>query len=96
MLVNAQGRTLYVFAPDTPNKSVCYGKCAALRPPVLVPTGTHVALQADVALDQHAPAQTPLLYNVMDSGAPTSRVQALPEMLRIQDGEKETAAERGA
>jgi predicted lipoprotein with Yx(FWY)xxD motif len=42
VLVNAQGRTLYVFAPDTPNKSVCYGKCAAFWPPVLVPKGTHV------------------------------------------------------
>jgi predicted lipoprotein with Yx(FWY)xxD motif len=42
LLVNAQGMTLYVFAPDKPNKSVCYGECAALWPPVLVPKGTKV------------------------------------------------------
>jgi predicted lipoprotein with Yx(FWY)xxD motif len=42
LLVNAQGRTLYVFAPDKPNKSVCYGECAAFWPPVLVPKGTKV------------------------------------------------------
>src|SRR5919198_2036834 len=42
LLVNAQGKTLYVFAPDKPNKSVCYGECAAFWPPVLVPKGTHV------------------------------------------------------
>jgi predicted lipoprotein with Yx(FWY)xxD motif len=34
--------TLYVFAPDKPNKSVCYGECAAFWPPVLVPKGTKV------------------------------------------------------
>src|SRR5205085_11469592 len=39
LLVNAQGMTLYVFAPDRPNKSVCYGKCAGFWPPVIVPTG---------------------------------------------------------
>ena len=42
LLVNAQGMTLYVFAPDKPNKSVCYGKCAAFWPPVLVPKGTKI------------------------------------------------------
>jgi predicted lipoprotein with Yx(FWY)xxD motif len=42
LLVNAQGMTLYVFAPDKPHKSVCYGKCAAFWPPVLVPKGTTV------------------------------------------------------
>jgi plastocyanin len=42
LLVNAQGMTLYVFAPDKPNKSVCYDKCAAFWPPALVPKGTTV------------------------------------------------------
>jgi predicted lipoprotein with Yx(FWY)xxD motif len=42
LLVNAQGMTLYVFAPDKPNKSVCYGQCAAFWPPALVPKGTKV------------------------------------------------------
>jgi predicted lipoprotein with Yx(FWY)xxD motif len=34
LLTNAQGMTLYWFAPDSPNKSVCYGDCAAYWPPV--------------------------------------------------------------
>jgi len=34
LLTNAQGLTLYWFAPDKPNKSVCYGDCAAYWPPV--------------------------------------------------------------
>jgi predicted lipoprotein with Yx(FWY)xxD motif len=42
LLVNAQGMTLYVFAPDKPHQSVCYGQCAAFWPPALVPKGTNV------------------------------------------------------
>jgi predicted lipoprotein with Yx(FWY)xxD motif len=42
VLVNAQGRTLYVFAPDKKDKSMCYNTCAAYWPPVIVPTGTMV------------------------------------------------------
>ncbi len=34
LLTNARGLTLYWFAPDSPNKSVCYGSCAAYWPPV--------------------------------------------------------------
>jgi predicted lipoprotein with Yx(FWY)xxD motif len=34
LLTNAKGFTLYWFAPDSPNKSVCYGTCAAYWPPV--------------------------------------------------------------
>jgi len=36
ILVTAQGRTLYLFAPDTRGKSVCYGSCAGYWPPLLV------------------------------------------------------------
>jgi predicted lipoprotein with Yx(FWY)xxD motif len=35
VLTNAQGRTIYWFAPDTPTKSACYGGCAVYWPPVL-------------------------------------------------------------
>jgi predicted lipoprotein with Yx(FWY)xxD motif len=42
VLVNAQGRTLYVFARDKPNKSDCYRQCAVAWPPLLVPKGTTV------------------------------------------------------
>ena len=34
VLTNANGRTLYWFAPDTPAKSACYGSCASYWPPV--------------------------------------------------------------
>jgi len=34
LLTNAQGITLYTFAPDRMNKSVCYGDCATYWPPV--------------------------------------------------------------
>lgn len=39
VLTNAQGFTLYWFAPDTPTRSACYGTCAGYWPPVTV-TGT--------------------------------------------------------
>ena len=42
ILVDGRGMTLYVFAPDMKNKSVCYGKCAVYWPPVIVPAGTTV------------------------------------------------------
>lgn len=42
ILVNGRGMTLYIFAPDQKNKSVCYGKCAEFWPPVIVPKGTTV------------------------------------------------------
>ena len=34
VLTNAQGRTLYWFAIDTPTTSKCYGSCSAYWPPV--------------------------------------------------------------
>ena len=34
VLTNASGRTLYWFAPDTSDRSACYGTCAAYWPPV--------------------------------------------------------------
>jgi predicted lipoprotein with Yx(FWY)xxD motif len=37
VLTNAQGRTLYWFAPDTSTKSACYGTCAQYWPPVAGP-----------------------------------------------------------
>src|SRR4029077_2353871 len=34
LLTDAKGLTLYTFAPDKVNKSVCYGDCASYWPPV--------------------------------------------------------------
>lgn len=40
VLVNGQGFTLYVFAPDKRSgSSKCYGQCAKAWPPLLLPTG---------------------------------------------------------
>jgi predicted lipoprotein with Yx(FWY)xxD motif len=35
VLIDARGRTLYLYTPDTKGKSTCYGQCAALWPPLL-------------------------------------------------------------
>ncbi|HUL25702.1 MAG TPA: hypothetical protein VLW44_08005 [Streptosporangiaceae bacterium] len=37
VLTNAKGLTLYTFAPDKLNRSVCYNSCAAYWPPVKGP-----------------------------------------------------------
>ena len=37
VLADANGRTLYWFAPDTAVRSACYGSCAAYWPPVKGP-----------------------------------------------------------
>jgi predicted lipoprotein with Yx(FWY)xxD motif len=35
VLVDASGRTLYLYTPDRHDKSVCYGQCASYWPPLL-------------------------------------------------------------
>ncbi|HZT14474.1 MAG TPA: hypothetical protein VFA19_00875 [Gaiellaceae bacterium] len=42
VLVDATGRTLYLFTPDSGGTSTCYGQCATTWPPLTV-TGTPVA-----------------------------------------------------
>lgn len=39
VLVNAQGRTLYTFAPDKAQKVTCVGQCAAIWPPLSISSG---------------------------------------------------------
>lgn len=43
VLVNAQGRTVYTFAPDKGKKVTCVGGCAAVWPPVMLPAGAKAA-----------------------------------------------------
>jgi len=40
ILVDSQGMTLYRYTPDTAGKSTCYGGCAQVWPPLLVPGAT--------------------------------------------------------
>ena len=39
ILVNAEGRTLYTFAPDKKSKVTCTGSCASVWPPATLSTG---------------------------------------------------------
>jgi predicted lipoprotein with Yx(FWY)xxD motif len=39
VLVNAEGHTLYTFAPDNRSKVTCVSSCATLWPPVKLPSG---------------------------------------------------------
>jgi len=39
VLVNSQGRTLYMFVPDHQIKVTCIGSCAAVWPPALLASG---------------------------------------------------------
>jgi predicted lipoprotein with Yx(FWY)xxD motif len=39
VVVNAQGRTLYVFAPDKAKKVTCVGACTAVWPPLALSSG---------------------------------------------------------
>jgi predicted lipoprotein with Yx(FWY)xxD motif len=47
-LVDAQGRTLYVFAPDKGKKVTCVSTCAQIWPPAFVPSGKQAVAAAPV------------------------------------------------
>ena len=76
VVADANGRTLYWFAPDTAARSACYGSCAAYWPPVKGPatagpgvTGklselTRTGGSAQAAYDGHP------LYTYVGDGAP--------------------------
>lgn len=42
ILVDAQGRTMYMFLEDAGGKSSCYGPCTRIWPPALVPARSTV------------------------------------------------------
>jgi predicted lipoprotein with Yx(FWY)xxD motif len=48
VLVNARGRTLYTFAPDSDKKVTCVSACAAVWPPAFVPNGRKAVAAAPV------------------------------------------------
>ena len=43
VLVDAKGRTLYMFMPDNRKRVTCVGTCAAVWPPVKLPSGAKPA-----------------------------------------------------
>ena len=74
VLADANGRTLYWFAPDTAARSACYGSCAAYWPPVKGPaaarpgvSGTLSVLTRSDGSDQAAYNGHPLYTYVGDS-----------------------------
>jgi predicted lipoprotein with Yx(FWY)xxD motif len=89
VLVNAQGRTLYIFEPDHHQKVTCVSSCAAVWPPVVLPAGAKPAAAGSV---KEAPlgsdpspsggrvvtyAGWPLYTYVADSAPGQARGQAL-------------------
>ncbi len=75
VLTDAQGRTLYWFAPDTSTKSVCYGTCAQYWPPVAGPdhagngvTGTLGTIQRTGGGVQETYDGHPLYTYIGDTG----------------------------
>jgi predicted lipoprotein with Yx(FWY)xxD motif len=88
VLVNSQGKTLYVFKPDAAKKVTCTGSCAAVWPPVKL-TGAKATASGDVkgsllSSDPNPSGGKVVTYNgwplytyVTDSGAGSARGQAL-------------------
>jgi predicted lipoprotein with Yx(FWY)xxD motif len=89
VLVNAQGRTLYVFEPDKHAKVTCVGACASLWPPVKLSSGQKAAAvgEAKSSLLASDPdpeggqvvtyARWPLYTYAADSAAGTANGQAI-------------------
>jgi predicted lipoprotein with Yx(FWY)xxD motif len=63
VLTNAKGLTLYWFAPDSPNKSVCYGSCAAYWPPVAGNASAGPGVTGTVATIQRTDGTTQATYD---------------------------------
>lgn len=59
VLVDATGRTLYTFAPDKAKKVTCTGSCAAVWPPLKIPTGQKPALSGGVKASLVGTASNP-------------------------------------
>jgi predicted lipoprotein with Yx(FWY)xxD motif len=50
VLVDARGRTLYLYTPDKKNSSTCYGQCAAFWPPLVASAKARAAHGVKAAL----------------------------------------------
>jgi predicted lipoprotein with Yx(FWY)xxD motif len=63
LLTDAKGLTLYTFAPDGPNKSVCYGTCAAYWPPVPGNMGAGPGVTGKIGTIKRTDGSTQATYN---------------------------------
>jgi predicted lipoprotein with Yx(FWY)xxD motif len=65
VLTNAQGKTLYYFAIDTPTKSNCNGTCLSYWPPVIgtPKAGSGVTLSMAFGTIKRSNGQTQATYN---------------------------------
>ncbi|MEU6234574.1 hypothetical protein [Kitasatospora sp. NPDC047058] len=66
ILVDSQGRTLYLFEADTSPTSTCYDACATAWPPVLTtgaPTAANGADQAKLTTTTRKDGKTQVVYN---------------------------------
>ena len=89
VLVNGQGRTLYVFEPDAANKVTCTDGCASIWPPLSIGAGqkpsTSGQVKASLVSSDPDPsgghvvtyAGWPLYLYVADASPGTDNGQAL-------------------
>jgi predicted lipoprotein with Yx(FWY)xxD motif len=89
VLVNAQGKTLYVFKPDSAKKVTCTGSCASIWPPVTVSSGAKAAASSGVnasmlSSDPNPGGGSVVTYNgwplysyVVDSGPGSAKGQGV-------------------
>lgn len=70
ILVDASGRTLYMFDKDTPGVSNCYGGCAERWPPLLVAAGESPVAGAGVTAELGTTERTDGAIQVTANGWP--------------------------
>jgi predicted lipoprotein with Yx(FWY)xxD motif len=63
LLTDAKGLTLYTFAPDGQNKSVCYGTCASYWPPVPGNMGAGPGVNGKIGTIKRTDGSTQATYN---------------------------------
>ena len=63
VLTNAQGRTLYWFAIDTPTTSKCYGSCAQYWPPVTGSAAAGSGIAGKFGTIKRTDGSTQITYN---------------------------------
>ncbi|WP_435196289.1 twin-arginine translocation signal domain-containing protein [Natronomonas sp. EA1] len=71
-LVDPHGMTLYMFVPDEPHESTCYGGCAEAWPPLLVDASQRHAVTAgrNVTAELDATQRTDGTWQVTANGMP--------------------------